>query len=90
MDVVAYQYVRVQSGYCVEQCFAKQPQVMLPIVVVEKAGQSIVAALDNVLRNIVQVESWLSGHRIRIDGTCLPGCILERCASWELSYLACR
>jgi hypothetical protein len=90
MDVVAHQYVCVQSGSGVEQCFAKQHQVMLPIVVVEKAGQSIVAALDNVLRNIGQVESWLSGHRIRIGGVCLPGSILERCASWELSRLACR
>jgi hypothetical protein len=37
--------------------------------VVEKAGHSIVAALDNVLRNTGQVESWLSGHRLRIGGT---------------------
>lgn len=69
MDVVIHQYVRVQSAPCVEQCFAKLRQVMLPIVVVAKAGQAIVATLNNVLRNTGQVESRLSGHRIRIGGS---------------------
>lgn len=28
---------------------------------IEKAGQAVVATLDNVLRNVGQVEAWLSG-----------------------------
>ena len=68
MDVVVHQYVRVQIAPCVEQCFAKQGQVALPIIVVEKAGQSIVTSLDNVLRNAGQVASWLSGHSLRMGG----------------------
>ena len=71
MHMVVHQDVRVQLATCVEQCLAKQREVALPIVVVEKAGQAIVAALDNVLRNAGKVESWLSGHRVRI-GMSMP------------------
>lgn len=66
--MVVHQYVGVQSAACVDQRFAQQRQVALPIVVVEKAGQPIVAALDNVLRNVGQVESLLSCHHLRIGG----------------------
>ncbi|MGP1666320.1 MAG: hypothetical protein ACTS5I_10525 [Rhodanobacter sp.] len=43
----------------------------MSIVVVEKAQQSIVAALGGVLRNTGPAKSWLSGQRMRIGGNML-------------------
>lgn len=72
VHVIFHQDVGVQSATCVEQRFAQKCRIALPIVIVKKAGQSIVAALDNVLGNLRQVESRLSGHRVRIGGSMLP------------------
>ena len=71
MYLVVHQDGRVPSAYCVEQCVAKQRQVTLPIVVVAEAGQPVVAALFNRLRNTGEVESRLSGHCLRIGGRML-------------------
>jgi hypothetical protein len=67
MDVVIHSYLRTPPAACVEQRLAQLRQITPPIVVVSKAGQSIVAALVNVLRNAGQVESSLFGYRIRIS-----------------------
>lgn len=55
MHMVVHQHICVQPASRVEQCFAKQRQVALAIVVVEKARQTIVAALNDVLRNVGKV-----------------------------------
>jgi hypothetical protein len=67
--MVVHQDVGVQSAACVEQGLAQKHQVALPIVIIQKAGQPIVAALDNVLRNVGQVEPRLSGHLHRIGAS---------------------
>jgi hypothetical protein len=46
----------------VEQCFAQQVQVAVPVGVIQEAGQAVVAALDDVLRDTGQVESRESGY----------------------------
>lgn len=51
MDGVVHQHLRVQCAAGVEQRLVQQRQVALPIVIVENAGQSIVSALNNMLRN---------------------------------------
>ena len=66
MNVIVHQHISVQSAACIQQRFAQQGDIALSIVLVEKAGQAVVAALDDVLRNAGQVESWLSGHAPRI------------------------
>lgn len=57
VNMVIHQYVGVQLAARVEQGFAQQRQVTSPIVIIEKAGRAVVAALDHVLRNPGQVES---------------------------------
>jgi len=51
MDVIVHQYVCVQPAAGIEQRLAQQCEVALPVVVVEKAGETIVPALDDVLRD---------------------------------------
>lgn len=56
----------MQLAAGVEQRFAQAPQVASSIRSIESAGETMVAALDNVLRNTGQVESRLSGHCLRM------------------------
>lgn len=49
-----------------EQRFVEKVQVAATIGRIEKAWQSIVTALHDMLRDAWQVESRLSGHRPRI------------------------
>ena len=45
-----------------QQRFAQQNQVSPSVAVVEEAGQAIVAALHDLLGDVRQVETGLSGH----------------------------
>src|SRR5699024_4228332 len=62
MDVVVHQYIGMQSALGRKQCFVKQGPVALTVDVVEKAGQAVVAALNNMLRDVREIESGLSSH----------------------------
>ncbi|EIM00736.1 hypothetical protein UUA_06249, partial [Rhodanobacter thiooxydans LCS2] len=57
VDVIVHQRVAMQCAVCVEQCFAQQVQVAMPVGVIQEAGQAVVASLDDVLRDTRQVES---------------------------------
>jgi hypothetical protein len=45
-----------------KRALTQQLQVAAAVTVAEEAGQSIVAALDNVLRYAWNIESWLACH----------------------------
>src|SRR6185437_17063668 len=62
VDVVVHQDVGVQRAAGVLQRLVENTQVAVPIAVIQKARQAIVATLDNVLRDAGQVEAWLSSH----------------------------
>lgn len=62
MDVVVHEHIGVQRAPAGEQGFAEQMEVAVPVVVIQKTGQSVVAALDDVLGDAGKVESRLPGH----------------------------
>jgi hypothetical protein len=57
MHVVVHEDVGVQLAPCGHQRAAQQVAVMCAVVVIEEAGQSVVTALHDVLRNSRQVET---------------------------------
>lgn len=57
VDVIVHEHVGVQFAASVEQRLAQQRQVTSSIDLIEKAGEAVIAALDNMLRNAGQVES---------------------------------
>jgi len=52
VDVVVHEHIGVQNDTRVEQGLAQQMQIAPPITVIEEAKQPIVAALDDVLRDV--------------------------------------
>ena len=62
MGVVAHQHIGMQHAAVPKQCFSQALQVTLPILVVEEAGQSVVAALDHMLRHTGDVGTRKPGH----------------------------
>ena len=56
----------VQAAAGVEQGLAEQSQVASPVGVIQKARQTVVAALNHMLRDARQFETWLSGYGRRI------------------------
>jgi len=62
MDVIVHEYISVQDDTRVEQGLTQQMQIAPPIAFIKEAGQPIVAALDNVLRNVWKIESGQAGH----------------------------
>ena len=65
VDVVVHEHVGVQCAAGGEQRLAEQVQVAVAVVVIQKAGQAVVAALDDMLGNAREVESGLPGHASR-------------------------
>lgn len=57
VDVVVHQHVRMQLAAASEQRFAQQVPIAGAVGVVQDAGQAVVAALDDVLRNAGQVNA---------------------------------
>ena len=57
MHMVVHQHVCVQAACGLLQHAPQQSQIAAPVMVVEKAGQPVVAALDHMLRNAWKVES---------------------------------
>ena len=62
MHVVVHQNVGMQSAGAFAQCFPEQLEIAQAVLVIEEARQPIVAALDDMLRNIGQVEPWNAYH----------------------------
>lgn len=62
MHVVVHQHVGMQATAGGVQRFPQQLAIAGAIFVVQEAGQAIVAALHDVLRDAGQVEAWESGH----------------------------
>ncbi len=62
VDMVVHQRVAVEQAAGVAQHLVQELQVAPPVLFVQEARLSIAAALDDVLRNIGQVESGLAGH----------------------------
>lgn len=58
--VVVHQYVCMQCAAGSEQRLAQQIQITTAVVVAQEAGQAVIAALDDMLREGL-VESELSG-----------------------------
>jgi hypothetical protein len=70
--MVIHQNVRVKSAARVGQRFAQQREITPSIVIVKKAGQTIIAALNHMLRNTGQIESRLSGHCLIVGASMGP------------------
>ena len=70
--MVGHQDVGMRDAARGKRAFAQKLQVTAAVTVVQEAGQSIVAALDNVLRYAGNIESRLACHAksltARIDG----------------------
>lgn len=62
MYVVIHQHIGMQQALGVEQGFAQQGQVVRPVNVIQKAGKTIVAVLHDVLRNVGEIKTELTGH----------------------------
>lgn len=62
VNVVIHQHVGMQRAATRGKCLAENDQVVPPIVIIEEAGQAVVAALDQVLDNAREVEAGKSGH----------------------------
>lgn len=62
VDVVVHQYVRMQVHACRQQCFTQERQVAAPVAVIQEAGQPVVPALHDVLRDSGQVDAGKAGH----------------------------
>jgi hypothetical protein len=62
MDVVVHQHVGMQRDVSTEQGFVQQMQIAPPVDVIEEAGQAIVAALDDMLRDMRKIEPGQACH----------------------------
>jgi hypothetical protein len=62
VDVVVHEHIGVKPAFRRVRSLPKQPDVQEAILIIEEAGQAVVAALHDVLRNAGQVESGKSGH----------------------------
>lgn len=65
MHVVVHQHVGVQLAAGRKQCFAQQLAITGTVFIVQEAGQAVVAALHDMLRDAGQVEAWKAGHARR-------------------------
>jgi hypothetical protein len=59
----------MQGATCGKRALAQKLQVAVAVAVVKEAGQSIVAALDNVLRYAWDIKSWLASHATSLERT---------------------
>lgn len=57
--MIVHQHVGVQMAFGIQQELAQEGQVAPAVVVIEEAGQAVVPTLDDVLRDVCKVESWL-------------------------------
>lgn len=62
VHVVVHQHPAMQLATGVVQGIGQQVQVGAAVQVIQEAGQAVVAALHDVLRDAVQIEAGLSGH----------------------------
>lgn len=66
VNVIVHEHVGMKKATRVQQRVAEQMQITLPVGVIEKAGEAIVASLHDVLRNAGQIESRKSGHEASV------------------------
>ncbi|WP_372191618.1 hypothetical protein ACCQ21_02865 [Xanthomonas axonopodis pv. desmodiigangetici] len=64
--MVVHQDVSVQLAACHVQGLMYQVQIAQSIAIIQKAGQAVVPALHDVLRDVGKVDAWKSGHGIRL------------------------
>lgn len=62
VHLVAHHYIGMQSAIEPGQRLPRTLQVSLAIIVIQKARQTVVASVHNVLRYACKVESRMSGH----------------------------
>ena len=62
VDVVGHQHVRMHGTAFAQRDFAQVLQVAHPVDVSKEARLAIIAALDDMLRDLGEVESWLARH----------------------------
>lgn len=67
MHVVVHPYIGVQLVVIREQRLAQSVEVARAVFDIKKAGQAVVAALHDVLRNAGQFQANLSGHVRMVD-----------------------
>ncbi|WP_234878386.1 hypothetical protein [Xanthomonas euvesicatoria] len=63
--MVIHQDVSVQLAACRVQGLMYQVQIAQSIAIIQKAGQAVVPALHDVLRDAGKVDAWKSGHGTR-------------------------
>ena len=62
MHVIGHQYIGVQRAICFLQRFAEPMEVALVVLLREKARLAIVAPLDDVEGNAIEVDAGAAGH----------------------------
>ncbi|WP_355582736.1 hypothetical protein [Xanthomonas cannabis] len=67
--MVVHQYERMQLTACGVQGLMQQVQIAQSIAIIQKAGQPVVPALHDVLRDAGKVDAWKSGHGTRLAAT---------------------
>lgn len=60
--MIGHQNISMYNAMLTQSDFAQLIKVANTIDVGEKAGLSVVAALDNMLRYTGKIDSWLAGH----------------------------
>ncbi|WP_374057706.1 hypothetical protein [Xanthomonas arboricola] len=64
--MVVHQDVSVQLAACGVHGLMRQLQIAQSIAIIQKAGQAVVPALHDVLRDAGKVDAWKSGHGTRL------------------------
>jgi hypothetical protein len=62
MHVVGHQHVGVQRALGLAERFPQPMQVVAVILLAEETGLAIVAALHNVQRNAIEMDTGAAGH----------------------------
>lgn len=60
--MIVHQHIGVEMHTADGECLTQQVEIVQAVAVVEKAGQTIVAALHDVLRNTGKVEAGCAAH----------------------------
>ena len=66
--MVGHQHIRMNATSACERCLLQAAQVTPIVGGSQEAGLSVVAALDNVLRDTGEFDTWQSGHGKQAEG----------------------
>src|SRR5215470_14328327 len=62
MHMIAHQDVRMDDKRAVANEKSEQPQVVMPVLIIDEHGAAIHAAVGDVQRNSRQFETWSARH----------------------------